>query len=160
RASQIAKEYRHAFVTPKHLLSALLEPNGAIGPHIEALGLKPNAVLERVRTSITPDEAPPLQSGCVPVASPACRSILRQALNSAAAGQSEQTSASDVFAAILEHGEPSLRQVLAKVGITLDKWKQAAVQQDALRESFGPRAPSPADSLLAAYGHDLNAAAL
>ena len=152
-AQSMAQENGNQYLTPEHLLYALVDADGGlIGTLLGRMGVDCNAVLSELDTAI--DQLPKVSGGSGEVyASPEVGKILNLAEKTAEKLHDEYLSVEHLMLAIFSEGSQSVRQLLSDHGITrsrfsdeLAKVKTSPVTSDNPEDSY---------DALKKYGTDL-----
>ena len=152
-AQSMAQENGNQYLTPEHLLYALVDADGGlIGTLLGRMGVDCNAVLSELDTAI--DQLPKVSGGSGEVyASPEVGKILNLAEKTAEKLHDDYLSVEHLMLAIFSEGSQSVRQLLSNHGITrsrfsdeLAKVKTSPVTSDNPEDSY---------DALKKYGTDL-----
>ena len=152
-AQSMAQENGNQYLTPEHLLYALVDADGGlIGTLLGRMGVDCNAVLSELDTAI--NQLPKVSGGSGEVyASPEVGKILNLAEKTAEKLHDEYLSVEHLMLAIFSEGSQSVRQLLSNHGITrsrfsdeLAKVKTSPVTSDNPEDSY---------DALKKYGTDL-----
>src|SRR5437016_3854371 len=136
-AGKLARDRGHGLITIRHLLFILADPESKIGGLLRTSGADGKTLRAQLASRLDDGESGPLEPGKAAVAGVGLRTILQHAMDRLADRQVDTLDSVDAISAALDRAEPSVRQDLAKAGLTAEKWSKLADQQHALSASFG-----------------------
>ena len=121
-AQSMAQENGNQYLTPEHLLYALIDADGGlIGTLLGRMGVDCNAVLSELDTAI--DQLPKVSGGSGEVyASPEVGKILNLAEKTAEKLHDEYLSVEHLMLAIFSEGTSDVKQLLQSHGITRSRF--------------------------------------
>jgi ATP-dependent Clp protease ATP-binding subunit ClpB len=125
-AVALAEQFGSPEVQPEHLLKAVLEqPEGVAVPVLQKMGANPAAVLAEINQLI--EKMPKVSGSGAGQVYPSndFRKLLDQAFKEASAMQDDYVSQEHLFLAVLKSGHLAAAKMLARLGITADKFLQA-----------------------------------
>ena len=121
-AQGMAKENSNQYLTPEHLLYAMLDQDGGLIPSIfEKLGISADSLLSELDTLI--GQLPKVTGGSIETyASPECAKVISFAEKVAERLHDEYVSVEHLMLGIFSEGTPKVKQLLQRHGITRDKF--------------------------------------
>jgi ATP-dependent Clp protease ATP-binding subunit ClpB len=144
-----------AYIQPRHLLSALLEPGGALAQLAPALGLSADAALGAVE-SAGDDGAARLEPGRQPIAGRALRDLLDRAFGRADRAGAHTVGVLEVALAAAEPPQGELSRALRDAGWTPDRLAAALDSAEVMQPAQESASPAPG-GVLARFARDLTA---
>jgi ATP-dependent Clp protease ATP-binding subunit ClpB len=152
-ARHFAKRRGEAFITPIHLLHAMLDTGGVLSAMVEKQNVDRARLLDLLIARASEERAARLYAGKRPVAGKALRDLIDLAFNVAERRSSELVEPVDFLSAALEGGEESLRSTLRDAGLGAEAVKKAAQARSSAGEALGKK--TTAGSTLERFGRDL-----
>jgi len=125
-AVALAEQFGSPEIQPEHLLKAVLEqPEGVAVPVLQKMGANPAAVLAEINQLI--EKMPKVSGSGAGQVYPSndFRKLLDQAFKEASAMQDDYVSQEHLFLSVLKSGHLAAAKMLARLGITADKFLQA-----------------------------------
>src|SRR5262249_12982043 len=134
-ARHLAERRGTALITVDHLLYVLLDKGGALRPIGEKQGVRCEHLLDYLTTRASEDRSNrKLDPAKRPVAGQALRETLDQVFQVADARGSDVVEATDLLAAVLDHGDDNLRKNLREAGFTMDSLRRSSASRAAAGE--------------------------
>ena len=157
-AQSMAQENGNQYLTPEHLLYALVDADGGlIGTLLGRMGVDCNAVLSELDTAI--DQLPKVSGGSGEVyASPETSKIFNFAEREAKSGGDAYVSVEHLMLGLFEKTDDTLRALFREAGLTKEKF-MAALRQVRGNRTVTSDTPEETYDVLKKYGRDLTEAA-
>jgi ATP-dependent Clp protease ATP-binding subunit ClpB len=160
RARDIAERRAAAFITPSHLLSAMLDEGGALRPLVDRQGAQGAPLLDALAASAAVEQpGRRLDPGKRPIAGQSLRDTLDAAFDAADRRRAALVEPVDFLTAVLESSDAPLQAALRHAGLTAEAMRKTAQAHAAMGEVLGKTTATPAGSLLERFGRDMCAMA-